>query len=147
MKKLLCITLMVISAGYASGQNRPGFELWKIFARVGFEPKYSEEVQGFYYFPIFQEEIKAINGKEVKIAGHFLPVELEGASFIISRNPYRSCFFCGNAGPESVAEVIPKSKTRSIKPDEVVTIKGILVLNKNDVDHLNFIIKDAELVE
>jgi len=55
------------------------------------------------------------------------------------------CFFCGGAGPESVAEVIFKDKTPRLKPDQLVTITGTLDLNDTDVMHMNFILREAQI--
>ena len=54
-----------------------------------------------------------------------------------------SCFFCGASGPESVIEINFKS-VPPFKTDQVVTITGVLELNKYDVDHFNYILNKAE---
>lgn len=53
-----------------------------------------------------------------------------------------SCFFCGGAGPETIIEVIFKKKP-PFKTDQIVEITGILELNADDVDHCNYILKEA----
>ena len=54
-----------------------------------------------------------------------------------------SCFFCGASGPESVIEINFKS-VPPFKTDQIVTITGVLELNKYDVDHFNYILNNAE---
>ena len=51
--------------------------------------------------------------------------------------------FCGASGPESVVEINFKS-VPPFKTDQVVTITGVLELNKYDVDHFNYILNKAE---
>ena len=54
-----------------------------------------------------------------------------------------SCFFCGASGPESVVEINFKTRP-SFKTDDIVTITGVLVLNKYDVNHFNYILNNAK---
>jgi len=73
----------------------------------------------------------------------------EDNSFVIlSQNPYASCFFCGQSGPETVMEieVDPSDKTK-YELDERATFKGILTFNADDVNHLTYILKNATRVE
>jgi hypothetical protein len=56
------------------------------------------------------------------------------------------CFFCGGAGPEAVAEVHFAGKVPRFKADQIIMAKGILKLNGRDITHLNFILKEAVLV-
>jgi hypothetical protein len=65
----------------------------------------------------------------------------------LSKNPYTSCFFCGAAGPESVACIILKTKAPKLKVDKMVTVKGRLRLNETNTDMLNFILEEAEITE
>jgi hypothetical protein len=122
-----------------------GQDLWRVFEKVTFDVKFSEEANGYFYFPEFGPDIKALEGKTVKITGHYLPYDFEGF-FIVSKVPYASCFFCGGAGPESVVAIVPKGKMRKFRSDEVVTFQGKLKLNRDDIDQFNFIIEEAELV-
>ena len=56
------------------------------------------------------------------------------------------CFFCGGGGPESVAEVNFATDPGRVKVDDLITVKGKLKLNTEDLDHINFILTDAVLV-
>ncbi|MNL80290.1 hypothetical protein D3C87_2071030 [compost metagenome] len=58
-----------------------------------------------------------------------------------------ACFFCGGAGPESIIELQFRKKKQRFRTDEVLTVRGKLALNANDVDHLNYILKDAEVID
>lgn len=64
---------------------------------------------------------------------------------ILSKYPMAQCFFCGIAGPESVVEVTLKEKPPRLKPDQVITITGILKLNDSDVEHMNFLLVDVKV--
>jgi hypothetical protein len=50
---------------------------------------------------------------------------------MVSANPFANCFFCGNAGPETVVELFPGERFRRFNTDEVVTFVGTLNINKD----------------
>ena len=56
------------------------------------------------------------------------------------------CFFCGGGGPESVAEVNFAKDPGRFQVDDLITVKGKLKLNSDDLDHINFILTDAVLI-
>lgn len=122
----------------------PGDEGWDIFARV----KFTEQTirNEYYLVPFLDTRIKAYEGKVVSLKGYYLPMDLaDERTIILSKNPYSMCFFCGGAGPESVAEIIFSSKRPKLKPDQIITVTGKLKLNARDVEHMNFILEDATL--
>jgi len=118
---------------------------WKTLADVKWIKKHNKEFDEYINYPKFGENIKKYNNKEVVISGYFLPVEVDGNYIVISALPYQSCFFCGGGGIETVMEVYlkKKKKIKSLK----ITVKGKLQLNVDDVEHLVYLLKDAEIVE
>jgi hypothetical protein len=122
-------------------------EGWDIFAKVKFSSKYYKQFDEYFLAPKFDDQIKKYEGKEFILKGHYLPFDLPNKHhIIISKFPYAQCFFCGGAGPESIAEVHFKEKPRKFKADEIIIVKGRLRLNDADVNHTNFILEEAELV-
>lgn len=115
---------------------------WNDFADVSFEPEYNEKYDVHFLMPKFGTKIKSYRGKEVEITGYFLDISGTGEVLLLSANPMASCFFCGSAGPESVIEVNFEKKP-SFSTDQVVKVKGILELNRDNVDHCNYILKNA----
>ncbi|MEM9001279.1 MAG: hypothetical protein AAGB24_13525 [Bacteroidota bacterium] len=115
---------------------------WEDFADARFEPEYNEKYEVYFLMPKFGEKIKAYQGKQIKITGYFLDISGSGEVFLVSQNPMASCFFCGAAGPETIVEVDFKAKP-PFRTDQIVTVTGILELNAKDVDHCNYILKDA----
>lgn len=124
----------------------PVSEGWSLFAKVPFQSRLIKEYDQYFLVPRFDTAIRSKVGQEVQIKGHYMPFDLPAHSIIVSRYPYASCFFCGGAGPESVAEVLFKTKPPKLKADQVVTVKGKLRLNDTDVNHMNFILEDAVLI-
>jgi hypothetical protein len=122
----------------------PGDEGWDIFARV----KFTEQAirNEYYLVPFLDTRIKSYEGKVVSLKGYYLPMDLDDErTIILSKNPYSMCFFCGGAGPESVAEIIFSSKKPKLKPDQIITVSGKVKLNARDVEHMNFLLEDATL--
>jgi hypothetical protein len=120
---------------------------WEIFSKVKFTSVFYKEHDAHFLTPRFDAAIRSYEEKEFVLRGYYLPLELEEKNVIIlSRHPYSMCFFCGGAGPESVAEIHFAGKMPGFKADQLITVKGILKLNSRDITHLNFILKDAVLV-
>lgn len=120
---------------------------WEVLKNVEFDEIWSEEFQAYYMVPKFSNSVKALDGKEVQIRGFIIPVDIVQDYYVLSANPYSSCFFCGQAGPESVMEVEMVKKYEGLRMDQVITFKGILRLNVDDIYQLNYILEDAEIIE
>ncbi len=120
---------------------------WVIFAKVKFTSRYYKEHKENFLTPFFDSRIRALEGTEIQLRGHYMPFDLDDKkTIIISKFPYAACFFCGGAGPESVAEITFAGKVPKFKADQVITVRGILKLNDSDVNHLNFLLLNALLV-
>lgn len=131
-------------AGTALGQ---GMETWNIFAKTKFEPKFDEKLGEYLFYPTFSEDVKKLEGKEVTLEGFYVPFSPEDDDYIIvSKFPMSQCFFCGGGGPESVAEVNFAKHPGRFQVDDLITVRGKLKLNADDLDHINFILTDAVLV-
>lgn len=145
MKRLILFfgLLMVCSYGYA--QTKP--DSWNLFAKTKFDPKYYEKIGEYLFYPTFPPDLKALEGKEITVEGYYVPFAPEdGAYIIISKFPMSQCFFCGGAGPESIAEVNFAKPQSKFQVDDLITVKGKLKLNTDNVDHVNFILEQAVLV-
>ena len=120
---------------------------WETLSDVRFTDKYYEEEGDYYLFPNFGSSVKELEGKEVFLRGYILAIDPEVGYYLLSSNPYASCFFCGNAGPETVVELSFKSKQRKLKMDQLVTIIGRLKLNDDNVYQCNYIFEDHKLYD
>lgn len=121
--------------------------LWKTLAKITYKKEYDEFLGFKIDKPVFSEEIKALNGKEVTVKGFVIPVEgyKSHKEFIFSAFPYSMCFFCGGAGPESVMEVLATEPVEYSA--ESIILKGKLHLNSDDVNKLMYSLTDARLVK
>ncbi|PWJ60481.1 hypothetical protein CLV98_101665 [Dyadobacter jejuensis] len=119
---------------------------WKRLTDVKFVRKYNQEVDMHFLYPTFGPKVLALSGKEIQIRGYMIPVDPESNMYVLSSQPMSMCFFCGGAGPESIMELQFKNKRLSFKTDAIRKVKGRLVLNPSDIEHLNYILTEAEVV-
>lgn len=147
IRTTILATLLIVAGTLTLGAQATTESLWKTLAKITYRKEYDEFLGFKIDKPVFSEEIKALNGKEVTVKGFIIPVEgYKGhKEFIFSAFPYSMCFFCGGAGPESVMEVV------AIEPVEytadAIYLKGKLKLNADDVNKLMYALTDARLVK
>lgn len=117
---------------------------WEDLSAVNFTEVYNTDLGAYVMVPSFSEDIKALEGQEIIIKGHVIPMDVSANDYVLSANPFASCFFCGNSGPETVMEL--KLKAKSVfQTDEYKSFKGRLKLNSDDIYRLNYILEDAQL--
>jgi len=143
MKAILAITLIFSFSAFAQSSKVDG---WSNFARVKFTPKLFKKSNEYFLVPFFDQRIRSLEGTEIILKGYHIPFDLPKNQLIISKTPNASCFFCGGAGPESVAEINLKSNAPKLKVDQIISVKGKLKLNDKDINHMNFILVEAEII-
>ena len=100
--KFLFILCILFSTNLVIGQKTIE---WSTLMDVSFKDIYLESEDIYVYFPIFDETHKKLDSKEVEITGYIIPLDVEANMYFLSAYPFSACFFCGNAGPESVMAV------------------------------------------
>lgn len=146
MKKILigCLALVIIGTSFTFREEN----MWALFAKTRFIEKLNRELGMYFLYPKFPEELKAFEGKTVSISGFYIPLDINDSNIaVVSKFPMAECFFCGGSGPESIVVAYLKKKPgKRINTDDIVTIRGKLKLNEDDIEELNFILLDAEFV-
>lgn len=143
--KNIIVLIVVVSGSFNLIAQSDG---WTLFAKTKFETKYNEKAAEYFMMPVFPADLKAFIDKEINLEGYYLPIDVEGNAYIIlSKFPYSQCFFCGGAGPETIAEVSFKTKHDKFEADQFIRVKGKLKLNETDLEHGNFILTEAVLIE
>ncbi|MGB0929700.1 MAG: hypothetical protein ACPGVB_02915 [Chitinophagales bacterium] len=121
---------------------------WLTLTDVKFEEKIAPEDSALYLYPTFGKIVKSLDGKKVSIKGFVIPIDATEHYYVLSANPFSACFFCGKAGPESIMELELKSDpSRAYQMDQFSTFEGTFRLNSTDVDHCNYMLMGAVLVE
>ncbi len=120
---------------------------WERLKDVKFEEKMYEELGQYLLFPTFGPTVKSLEGSEILISGYVIPIDSGGEGrpprYVLSSNPFSSCFFCGNAGPESVMELELTDHDQLYATDEFRSFQGTFRLNDSDVDRLNYLLENA----
>ncbi|WP_420385160.1 hypothetical protein [Roseivirga sp.] len=144
MRKKLILILFILATSPILAQND---NLWKTLAKVEIEKKLDETLNFEVDFPTFSEEVKKLDGQTIELKGWMIPLEeLQGESyFVLSSLPFANCFFCGGAGPETVAEVFASDKIKYT--DKRITVRGKLKINADDPMKLMYILQEAEIVD
>ncbi|ASB48260.1 hypothetical protein [Alkalitalea saponilacus] len=128
-------------------ENLWDFLMYDVRVRYGYAVNYN----AYFPRPRFGRDLKTMDGEPVTLKGFFLPVDVTGSAFVLSYYPMNMCFFCGDAGIETVVEILPKQdqvrRFQRLRTDNYISVKGKLMLNERNYNHLIYIIKDAELVE
>ena len=91
----------------------------------------------------FSTKLTDLEGKEVSLIGFLLVLDGSQSVYMLSKNPMASCFFCGNGGPETISEIAFAQKT-SFAMDDLITVTGILRLNRDDPTRCYYLIEQAE---
>lgn len=135
----------MLSSSFCFAQNdNTSVNHWKTFE--GLEYEKSTDEYGEIYVPKFSEDIRALEGELIELAGYIIPFDgmFKPNELIISSLPIASCFFCGGAGPESVAQVyLDESVAYTAKK---VKVRGKLELNDKNTDELMYLLREAKLI-
>jgi len=113
---------------------------WDVLARVDFK------ITPERYVPQFSAELKALDGKEVRIAGFMLPLEAgkKQKRILLTRMPVTCTFCLPGGGPESVIEVHLRKPLDYTW--EGVVLSGRLLLLPDDPSSLFYRLVDAAQV-
>ncbi len=121
---------------------------WKVLGKMKLNEQYNEDMGAYIPYPVFHPTVKDLDGQRIEVNGYVIPIEETGDAtiLVLSANPYSQCFFCGQAGPETVMDIQLKNKSgKRFKTDERLSFRGKLRLNDSDLFYLNYIMDDAEV--
>ena len=140
MRKALFICSLLI--GFAAQAQKP--LVWEVLGMTTYTNNF-DDAEGGQTIPNFPPVlITQFEGEEVAISGYLIPVDVAANTYALSKNPFTACFFCGNAGPETVIELKFDKSPGRFATDTFTMIKGILQLNRDGYG-LFFTIKHASL--
>lgn len=117
---------------------------WRTLSNVRYVRKDHPEY-GLVYEPVYGKSLRAIDGKIVMIKGFVIPLDMK--EYVLSKNVYANCFFCGQAGAETVLGLNFKKIPKGLKTDMYISVKGKLRLNQTNPDDWMFHLDEAVLLE
>jgi len=137
--------ILIFACSFIS--EEPKIITWKTLEDVNFDKKWNKGEGMFILIPTFGPKVTVLKDKNIQITGYMIPIDIATNYYVLSSNPYASCFFCGGSGPESVMSIKFKGKVKRFDTDDRVTLVGRLDLNKDNLEELNYILQDAELAK
>jgi hypothetical protein len=139
----LVTTIMFLSLSLGAQSN------WGKLSLIRFELK--EDIYGeLDYTPgKFTEMIEQLDGTEMELEGYIVPLEGEKKQkhLFFSLYPYANCFFCGNAGSETVIEVMMGDDQYLEYTDEQIKLTGVFKFIPGDMKSVMYKLEQAKLVE
>lgn len=91
------------------------------------------------------KSLKDIEEKVITITGYFLDLDPEGEWFMVSKNPFATCFFCGKSGPETILELIDYKNLKKYKSDDLVEVTGFFNIVYDPEDRMSFVLEKASI--
>ncbi|MEO0571651.1 MAG: DUF3299 domain-containing protein [Bacteroidota bacterium] len=91
----------------------------------------------------FSDRLEGLEGKEVSLIGFLIVLDGAQSVYMLSKNPMAECFFCGNGGPETISQITFKEQN-SFQMDDLISVTGILRLNRKDPTRCYYLIEQAE---
>lgn len=117
---------------------------WKLLGMIKFIKKADKEY-GEIMYPQVSPLLKQKAGKQISISGFIIPID--NTTYALSKNVFASCFFCGQAGPETIMGIKFKGDTPKLKTDQYVTLVGTFRINEKDVEDWIYHIDNAVIVK
>lgn len=118
---------------------------WKLLAQIKYLKKPSKDYPEGVMYPVINPTLKTKNKKTITMSGFIIPID--NKNYALSKNVFASCFFCGQAGPETIMGIKFKNPATKLKTDQYVTLQGTFRYNESDVDDWIYHIENAVIVK
>jgi hypothetical protein len=118
---------------------------WKLLGQIKYIKKASPDYPEGVMFPVVNTTLKAKNKKPIVMSGFIIPID--NKNYALSKNVFASCFFCGQAGPETIMGIKFKNPNMKLKTDQYVTLQGTFRYNDSDVDDWIYHIENAVITK
>jgi len=118
---------------------------WKLLGQIKYIKKASKDYPEGVMFPVVNTTLKAKKGKQIVMSGFIIPID--NKNYALSKNVFASCFFCGQAGPETIMGIKFKNPNMKLKTDQYVTLTGTFRYNDDDVDDWIYHVENAVITK
>jgi|SRR5690554_1598218 len=131
------------SLAYTNPMQNTGAEAitWGLLGKIKYNNKPHQDYPDGVMYPQVNAELKAKKGKKITISGFIIPIDNE--NYALSKNVFAQCFFCGQAGPETIMGIEFKDLKRRLKTDQYVTLEGTFRYNETDIEDWIYHIENA----
>jgi len=118
---------------------------WKLLGQIKYIKKPSPDYPEGVMYPVINPTLKAKNKKQIVMSGFIIPID--NKNYALSKNVFASCFFCGQAGPETIMGIKFKNPNIKLKTDQYVTLTGTFRYNDSDVDDWIYHVENAVITK
>ncbi|MCB9310798.1 MAG: hypothetical protein H6567_12125 [Lewinellaceae bacterium] len=124
-------------------------DTWITLSKVTFTSTFNPEFMIETRQPKLSEAVESLNGEEIELDGYIIPLtgQISQSTFMFSRYPQATCFFCGKAGPESAMQVLMKDGKKVKITERKVKLKGRLLISPQAESGLLYTLDNAEITE
>ena len=123
MRTFILLCVLLIGGGVYSNLSAQVPVEWEDLSEVEFDFKYISKQKKLASNPLFPPEIQALSGQRIRITGYVIPMKAAEKAYALSEFPNASCFFCGNAGLETIMELRLRKKERVLRPMKSVPLR------------------------
>lgn len=160
MRKTYFIPFLIIGAIFMTSLGTPKFAdvnktsvntnvsdtlTWKLLGQIKYLKKASPDYPEGVMYPVINPTLKAKNKKPIVMSGFIIPID--NKNYALSKNVFASCFFCGQAGPETIMGIKFKNPGIKLKTDQYVTLTGTFRYNDSDVNDWIYHIDNAVITK
>ena len=160
MRKIYFIPFLIIGAIFMTSLATPEFSgvknpavntavsdtlTWKLLGQIKYMKKASPDYPEGVMFPVINPTLKAKNKKPIVMSGFIIPID--NKNYALSKNVFASCFFCGQAGPETIMGIKFKNPGMKLKTDQYVTLSGTFRYNDSDANDWIYHIDNAVITK
>ena len=139
-----CVFLLVLFGTSLQAQST-----WGTLSLIRYDLSVDEYGLSVHKPTHFTKMIEDLDGKEIELAGFIVPLEgkKKQRHLYFSAYPYASCFFCGNAGPETVIEVFMGGENYLEYTDKQIRISGTFRFVPGDFSSVMYQLENAKIIE
>lgn len=122
--------------------------VWRTLAMVKMEKQFSRD-DGMGKSMRFSAPIERLEGQEVTVEGYIVPLsgKKEQSHFMFSAYPFNMCYFCGNAGPETIMETFMKGDKKVAFSETKIKLKGTFRIQSRDMNDIMYRLENAVLIK
>lgn len=144
-KRLVWLSFFALLSVGVIAQPKEGSEVWNTLSFVKFT---QGEMPGKEKNNKMTSLISDMEDKEIQVRGYIIPLTGKKAQnhFMFSAFPYAMCYFCGNAGPETVMEVYMQIGKKVEFSEKPILLKGKFKWHSKDLTDVMFKLEEAEVI-